>query len=187
MRSVKPMPCRLVEPRADLEDAFFDLAAEVRDAEGDFAAVAAVRRDGWVGYLARLRGLRDGSVPSKAGVPLSTFWWLDDDGRLLGLSGLRHRLTPALRRVGGHVGFAIRPTARGRGHAVALCRATLDAARATGLGRALLTCDAGNAGSRATIARCGGVLEAAEAVEGHEGLVHRYWIELGGYRESVPG
>lgn len=179
------MPPRLVEPSADFEDAFFELAAEVRHAESDFATVAALRRDEWIAYLARLQGLRDGSVPSKAGVPISTFWWLAEDGRLLGLSGLRHRLTPALRRIGGHVGFAIRPTARRQGHAIALCRATLDAARARGLGRALLTCDAGNAASRATIERCGGVLEDATSVDGGDGLVRRYWVDLGGASESL--
>ena len=35
---------------------------------------------------------------------------------------VRHRLTPALSEVGGHIGYAVRPSARRRGHATALLR-----------------------------------------------------------------
>lgn len=170
------MNARLVQPAASLEDAFFEMADAVRGAEPDFASIAAVRREGWSAYLARLAGLRDGSVPSQSGVPVSTYWWVRDDGVMLGVSGLRWRLTSALRERGGHIGFAIRPSARRQGHGVGLLRATLAEAAQGGLNRVLLTCDADNAGSRGVIERCGGVLSDIGETGQPPSRVCRYWI-----------
>ena len=52
----------------------------------------------------------------------------------------------------------------------------LDRCRETGLRRALLTCDRGNAASARTIMRCGGA-PAGELPEG-DGFVEQYGIEL---------
>lgn len=151
---------RLVTPNAALQEPFFRLAADVRHAEEDFAPIAAVTREGWSAYLDRLDGMRTGAVATRAGVPISTFWMLDDAGEIVAVSTLRHRLTPALTEYGGHIGFAVRPSARRRGVGVATLAQTLERARDLGVERALLTCDVGNVGSRAVIERCGGVLDA---------------------------
>lgn len=151
---------RLVTPSDDLREPFFRLAADVRHAEEDFASVAAVTRDGWSPYLERLDGMRTGAVPTRAGVPISTFWLLDEAGEIAAVSTLRHRLTPTLVEYGGHIGFAVRPSARRRGCGVTALAQTLGRARGLDVDRALLTCDVDNAGSRAVIERCGGVLDA---------------------------
>ena len=64
---------------------------------------------------------------------------------------IRHRLTPALREAGGHIGYDVRPSARRRGHARALLAAALPIARALGIDEALLTCDETNVASRRVI------------------------------------
>lgn len=175
---------KLVAPAEAPLEAFLRMVAEVQGAEADFASVVGVTREGWAAYLDRVEGLRTGRIPSKAGVPLSTWWLLDDDGEIVGGSTLRHRLTPALVEYGGHVGVAVRPSMRRRGHGATLLQRTLDRGRALGLGRALITCDVANLASRAVIERCGGVLDAeylpSWAPASAPVPVRRYWMDLGG-------
>jgi predicted acetyltransferase len=168
---------RLVEPDPSHEAAFFRLRDEVATAEADFAPLVAVERDGFRPYLARLAAMRDGTAPTKSGVPFSTFWLVDSSGEILAISSVRHRLTPALLAYGGHIGFAVRPSARGRGVGGRTLSSSLSRAAALGIARARLTCDADNVGSRTVIERCGGALDS-ESYEGAR-LVRRYWISLG--------
>src|SRR5665647_3411714 len=91
-------------------------------------------------------------------VPETLLWWVDGD-EYLGRLSIRHQLTDALREFGGHIGYMVRPSARGQGHARALLAAALPIARDLGIDPALLTCDADNVGSRRVIESNGGVLE----------------------------
>ena len=45
-------------------------------------------------------------------VPDTELWWVEGD-EFLGRIAVRHRLTPALRERGGHIGYDVRPSARG--------------------------------------------------------------------------
>lgn len=124
---------------------------------------------------ARGEGLEDGWVPS-------TTLFLIDEGRILGVVNVRHRLNEHLMREGGHVGYSVRPTCRNRGHGKRLLRGAMDQAGVLGIDRLLVTCDAGNAPSRHVIETCGGVLENSVSCEGAAGEEdepkHRFWIDL---------
>jgi len=67
-------------------------------------------------------------------------------------------ITDALRRVGGHIGYDIVPSARQRGHATAMVRAALPIAARMGIDPALVTCDIDNVASRKVIEGNGGRL-----------------------------
>ncbi len=103
--------------------------------------------------------------------------FLEEDGELLGLFNLRHELSEGLRRYGGHMGYAVRPSARRQGHATRLCRAGMSLGAELGIERFLLTCEPTNVGSVVVIERCGGVLEDEYFHEGLGRLVRRYWID----------
>jgi predicted acetyltransferase len=139
-------------------------------ARADFAAFVQRLQDDERGV-----GLKPGIVPS------SQYWLLrhDADGEtVLGVSSLRHALTPALEDVGGHIGYSIRPSERRRGYGTRILALTLQYARAFGLERVLITCDTDNTGSARVIEKNGGVLVS----EGYSDLtktrVSRYWITL---------
>ncbi len=83
---------------------------------------------------------------------------------------LRHRLTPALRVEGGHLGYHVVPTYRRQGHATAMLAAALPVAAALGPECLLLTCDVANVASSRVIERAGGLLQ-----DGRRSTL-RFWV-----------
>ena len=119
--------------------------------------------DGFTAYVDWLRGLAEEDSPRPEGhVPSTTLWWVDGED-YLGRIAIRHRLTPHLLEVGGHIGYDVRPTARRRGHATAMLAAALPVARTLGIEKALVTCDIDIVASRKVMEHNGGVLEDRRA------------------------
>ncbi|WP_225847957.1 GNAT family N-acetyltransferase [Streptomyces sp. HPF1205] len=124
----------------------------------------------FAGYVARLLGERDeANRRAEWFVPMTTLWWAEAD-RMLGRVAVRHRLTAALEKEGGHIGYDVRPSARRRGHATAMLAAALPIARSLGIAQALLTCSETNTASRRVIEANGG--RFIDAV----GTKRRYWV-----------
>lgn len=121
-------------------------------------------------FTARLRATADpaGWFPDGI-VPYTVLWWVED-GVYLGRLSIRHRLNAWLRDFGGHIGYVVRPSARGRGHATAMLAASLPLAARLGIESALVTCDATNVASRKVIEANGGVFES------QKGVKLRYWL-----------
>lgn len=102
------------------------------------------------------------------------------DGVIVGRTSIRYALTDFLREVGGHVGYAVAPPFRRRGHATEILRQSLARLAQAGVERALVTCDDDNLGSIRTIERCGGELEDVRNA-GADVQKRRYWIDTGGF------
>jgi predicted acetyltransferase len=126
--------------------------------------------DGFAAYVDSLRSQALEQTPRPAGFVPSTTWWLVDGDAYLGRIALRHRMTPNLLELGGHIGYDVRPSARRRGHATAMLAGALTHAHAMGIDSALLTCDVDNVGSRVVIENSGGVLEDIRQGK------RRYWV-----------
>jgi predicted acetyltransferase len=112
-------------------------------------------------------------------VPSTQLWWVEGD-EFLGSLGVRHELNATLEVVGGHVGYAVRPSARGHGHATAILAAGLDWVRTNlPLKRVLLTVNSQNAPSIRVIEKNGGVHTKTVPHlwrDGEEAM--HFWIEL---------
>jgi predicted acetyltransferase len=129
----------------------------------------------WPAYVARVASWRDGEGLAPGFVP-STFLVAEADGGIVGRVSIRHELNEWLSEFGGHVGYAVRPAFRRRGHAKEILRQALLIARARGITRALITCDEDNLASAATIEACGGRFDRlAEPVPGEPPL-RRYRV-----------
>jgi predicted acetyltransferase len=102
-----------------------------------------------------------------------TYLWMVDGETVVGRVSLRHELTPWLLEVGGHIGYAVRPSARRRGYASEALRLMLQVAAERGIDPALVTCDEDNVGSRRVIEANGGVLEDLR------GGKLRFWVPTG--------
>ena len=71
--------------------------------------------EGFGRFVAAVLADRLEETPRPEGfVPATELWWVDGD-EFLGRISIRHRLTPTLLEVGGHIGYDVRPTARRRG------------------------------------------------------------------------
>ena len=130
--------------------------------------------DGFAAWVRRLLRESDPAEPLPAGLVPCTYWWVVEQGEVLGAIALRHELNDFLLRAGGHIGYGIRPSARRRGLASFALGEVLPYAAKLGLTRVLVTCNVANEGSRRTIERNGGELEDIRDTE--IGRLRRYWI-----------
>ena len=87
----------------------------------DFASTW-VTREGFAAYVDHVLADSREDSPRPAGYVPQTTWWCLEGADYLGRISLRHRLTPHLLEVGGHIGYDVRPSARRRGHATAMLR-----------------------------------------------------------------
>jgi len=134
-------------------------AAHAELAADGFEFLLELRADQpWAAYIHRLDRLSSGLDVPVDRVP-ATFLIAEVGGEIVGRSSVRHTLNPYLARIGGHVGYGIRPRARRRGYATEVLHQSLDLLRGLGVERALITCDDENGGSATVIERCGGTLQ----------------------------
>jgi predicted acetyltransferase len=178
---------RIVEPDPVLQPSYLEALAELQ-AEGNahYLELVVPPEPGIPGVaytLARLRdretfadfcayssALSEPRTPRPAGWVDGTYRWMVVDGEVVGRISLRHSLTPWLLEVGGHIGYAVRPSARRRGHATAALGLMLGVAAERGIDPVLVTCDDDNVGSRKVIEANGGVLED---IRNHK---MRFWL-----------
>ena len=168
--------------RASFAAAMAEFAAEGRGAPDDGSAIGQYIRDeadAWStdeafrAFCDAIRAQRLEETPRPPGFVPDTELWLVEGDEFLGRVGIRHRLTPFLLEVGGHIGYDVRPSARRRGHATRMLRDALGVAHELGIGPALVTCDVDNVGSRTVIERNGGFLEDERAGK------LRFWVPTG--------
>lgn len=111
----------------------------------------------------------------------ATHLWLVEGDRFLGEVSIRHELTDALLRFGGHIGYGVRYTEWNRGIGTAMLALALRYAREQlGLTRVLVTCNDENIGSARVIEKNGGVLwdRLFQQIDGVKRVTRRYWIPL---------
>ncbi len=128
---------------------------------------------GFAEYAAFLVAQRLDEAPRPSTYVPATELWMADGDEYLGRISLRHELTEVLRTWGGHIGYAVRPSARRRGYATRALGMVLPRCAERGIDPVLVTCDEDNLGSRRTIEKNGGVYE-----DSREGK-RRYWIPTG--------
>ena len=131
---------------------------------------------GFADWVARLHRQADPAVSPAAGWVHCSYWWVVESGEVLGAIALRHWLNDHLLQVGGHIGYGIRPAARGRGLATWAVSQVLPHARALALDRVLITCAVDNAASARVIERSGGVVEDVRGTGSEQ--VRRYWVPV---------
>ncbi len=170
-----PPALALARPSAHLRDAYRTLIAEFA-ANGDALVpfTLGFENTDFDASLFKLSDCARGIGVPDGFVAHSTFWLVRGGTEVVGVSNVRHALTPALLREGGSIGYGIRPTACRQGMGNAILRLSLLRAAELGLPRILITCDKQNVASAAVIVRSGGVLESEEYLAEEGENVQRY-------------
>ena len=128
-------------------------------------------------YLEVLRQMESGIDPVPGREVPSTFRFAFADGRIVGRAAIRHGLDFPCGQMAGHIGYAVLPEFRGRGHATEILRLALaHAHRCLGIDPVLVTCDPGNGASIRVIEKNGGVLADQRVDPATGGVRRRYRI-----------
>jgi predicted acetyltransferase len=179
---------RLLPPCLDLLPAYADALMRgwspdtTRDVSGE--QLARLKRDGASDFL---RDLCDPGRPALTGdgravprLPGLVFWIVDD--AFCGTINLRYQLDGESLppHVSGHVGYAIVPWKQNDGRATRALALILPVARAAGLARVMVTCDAGNLASQRVIEKNGGQrVEDAPPLRRGELVKRCWWVATG--------
>jgi predicted acetyltransferase len=157
---------RLIAPTVRLHAEWLEAHAEWgpglhEDGFGVAASDDVEAAEGFAAWVARVGAL-----------PNATLRWIVEDEQVQGGIALRHQL----HELHGHIGYGIRPSARGRGLATWALGEILNHASALGMTRVMLVCLADNLASTKTIEHHGGVL--TDVLHKDDRSVRRYWVDL---------
>lgn len=112
--------------------------------------------------------------------PRQELYWYVDGDRFIGSGALRLTLTPEFAPWAGNVGYTVRPSARGHGHALAILGELLRLAHEEhGLDRLQICADEDNYPSLRLIEKVGGVFDGTAPHLLQPGVdVRCYWVAL---------
>lgn len=176
--SVNSEGIKLIEPVVDLKSGFLAMAEEFK-AEGrdTIDGIGSIETDDFDASVQRAKDHVCGIGLPEGWVPFNTYW-LVCKNRIIGTCELRHRLTEALRKCGGHSGYSVRPSERRKGYGTGMLGLVLQKAKALGIERVLVTCSDDNIASARVIEKNGGKLADKIPSEHRDAPTRRYWIEL---------
>ena len=128
-------------------------------------------------FLQECRDTKNGLNLPADKVPQSTYC-LAHGGRAVGLVRVRHRLNAGLLQYGGHIGYHVHPSERGKGYGRSALQLGLEKLRQLSVDRALLTVNPANTLSKRVVLANGGAHDGqgVDPVSGE--IVDRYWIQL---------
>lgn len=114
----------------------------------------------------------------QAGTPVSSTTYFairESDNKLVGVIDLRHHIDhPILGTWGGHCGYSVRPSERGKGYAKEMLGLNIQNAKRMGIQKLLVVCDETNTASEKAILANDGVFE--KYIETGGCRMKRYWI-----------
>ena len=167
---------KLVLPSIEYKQSFLEACREFqKEGVGETTGLYDIHEDGdFDAVVEKLKGQREGKYLPEGYVPHTVYFMVEGE-KFIGHVDVRHRLNEHLLTVGGHIGYAIRPSERQKGYGTEILRQALTEARELGLKKVLVTCSDDNIASKRIIEKNGGVFENTSVTDA--GVVkRRYWI-----------
>lgn len=169
----------LIEPNITYKDSFLDAVVEYQ-AEGQQnyidLDIPSLRGD-FSSYITKHDNWSKG-IDLPEGYVAQTTYWLVEADLFIGEVRIRHKLNDALRNVGGHIGYDIRPTQRRKGYGKLILSLGLQKAKELGIDSILITCDVNNIGSNKIIKANGGKLDSVKTIDTNKPDKNYYTIDL---------
>jgi predicted acetyltransferase len=182
LKSGSPETLQLTKPTAEHEASYRSFLKEFQDRnEPLIPAVLETAAPTFAALLERLDKDDRGIDLPEGFVPATMYWLINRDNEIVAIGHLRHRLTPALEFCGGHIGYGVRPSQRGKGYASELLHRMLQVCKSMGIEQVLMTCDKRNKASARVITKNGGIFDKEYPdTTNPERVTQRYWIDLFG-------
>ena len=180
---------KLVEATPEYAEQLWQFRSEVFEHDPDdgnrFAGCMSIESASFAEEWIKMCQLRKSAATCKQGgvdVPSTTYFAVrKSDNKLVGVIDLRHHINhPILGTWGGHCGYTVRPSERGKGYAKEMLRLNIQNAKALGINKLLITCYPSNKASEKVIRANGGVYEKTVDVDGIR--IQRFWIEIASKR-----
>ena len=177
-----PMKLRLVKPDLYFFDAYNDMMREWCDSGTQIAPWFLFEPFDSIEAFAKFIQMLDDcehGILDKRFCSTTSYFVIDETGRLIGASSLRHHLTVDGLNTWGHIGYGVRPSERRRGYATEILRLMLEEAGKRRFWRVLIGAHTSNTGSCRVIEKNGAVLENIVPDTDEPGeTISRYWIEV---------
>lgn len=174
---------KLVVPSRKYKDGFQNMVREYKNYDD-------IESEGWLefyqdglrdfeGYLQELKDHSEGKNLPEDWVTCHTFWAIDGNDKVVGVSRVRMSLdNEYLKQCGGHIGYEIVPSQKRKGYGTEALRLTIEKAKELGLDKVLITCNFDNIGSIKVIENNGGIFENEVWDDFDMIMVRRYWIDI---------
>ncbi len=176
-KNVLEMSTLELRPLQDNDEASFRAAVEEFERElppWGFAFEFKGEKD-FPSYVAKVNNWSRGIGVPKKFVPNSYYVGVVK-GRIVGRVSIRHELNEFLRNYGGHIGYGVVPSQRGKGYATEMLRLALLICIELGIERALVSCDVDNIASQKVIERNGGIFDCVTNLAELTVQKRLYWI-----------
>ncbi|MBQ9121522.1 MAG: GNAT family N-acetyltransferase [Clostridia bacterium] len=175
----------LIEPNIKYADDIWKFRQEILECDAEngdqFAGCisldASESAEEWI-KICELRKSEETCVEVGATVPSHVYLAVrNNDDKVVGIIDLRHHINhPILGTWGGHCGYSVRPSERGKGYAKEMLRLNIQNAKSMGIDKLLITCSVKNEVSEKTILANGGVYE--KTIDVDDSKIKRYWITV---------
>ena len=166
------MKFKYVEPRIEYKEDALNYLKETIESGSSINGVGGLYRyendyEGWLKYREECKNIE----PSEKLVPAGEYFLVDETNRIIGMSNIRFCLNENLKKVGGHIGYPIRPSERGKGYNKINLYLALKVCKEKEIKDAILTADENNFASWKTMEALGG--ELVEKIKLDDGILER--------------
>jgi len=147
---------RLIEPNSNYKEKLLENIDDYRkNKEFNYVEMYEKASDDFEQYVSTLIKHSYGKdLPSGWTIPYSTYWLINNDGDIVGVSRIRHNELS----LHGHIGYDVPPRYRNKGYATELLRLSLEKAKIIGLDQVVITCNEKNLPSIKVICNNNGIL-----------------------------
>ena len=162
------------EKAIDFINEFYEYSSEISGSGSLMRYLSESSYEEWLKKV--LSDIDIANIPAER-VPELTYFYVDDTDKIVGIINIRLQLNHFLRTEGGHIGYSVRPTERGKHYATDMLSKALKFCKRIGLNEVIITCDKSNPASAKVITSNGGVLDAEFYSDTFGEIIQRYTIK----------
>lgn len=111
-------------------------------------------------FLQRTLDRKEGKNLPEQRVPGSLYFIIDKENKIVGSINIRHQLNEWLEKIGGHIGYGIRPNERKKWYATIALKLALEKYKELGITKPIVICDKENIWSAKVIQNNWWILES---------------------------